>query len=213
MTRATSSVVVLAKRPRAGHVKTRLVPPFSYEGAAAVAAASLFDTLTEVTAAGFSRCVLSFDGDPEGWLPPGWRLHRQPSGGLDERIVAAIESVAEGPVLLVGMDTPQLSAEVLRQFDPVTFDACLGLASDGGYWVIGFANAWDAAPAVLGVPMSTSATGAEQLRRLQELGLRVQMLAELADVDTVDVARRVAAQAPGTEFARVVRALLPDAVA
>lgn len=206
-------MIVLAKRPRAGLVKTRMVPPLSYEAAAEVAAAALRDTLATVGSAGFGRCVLSFDGDPTGWVPAGWLLHRQPNGGLDERIVAAVEAVPDVPVLLVGMDTPQLSARALHEFDPARYDACLGLATDGGYWVIGFANAWDAAAGVLGVPMSVSSTGANQLRRLRALGLRVQLLDELTDVDTVEVARRVAAEAPRTEFARTLRALLPSAVA
>jgi glycosyltransferase A (GT-A) superfamily protein (DUF2064 family) len=207
------TVIVLAKRPRAGYVKTRMVPQLSFEAAAEVAAAALRDTLATVGAGGFKRCVLSFDGDPLGWLPAGWLLHRQPEGDLDKRIVAAVETASDGPVLLVGMDTPQLSARALRAFDPVRYDACLGMATDGGYWVIGFANAWDAEAAVLGVPMSVASTGAEQLRRLEALGLRVQLLDELTDVDTVEVARRVAAEAPETEFARTLRALLPSAMA
>jgi glycosyltransferase A (GT-A) superfamily protein (DUF2064 family) len=209
----TGTAVVLAKRPRAGLVKTRMFPQLSYESAAKVAAAALRDTLATVGAAGFRHCVLSFDGDAVGWLPDGWLLHLQPEGGLDERIVAAIEAVPDGPVLLVGMDTPQLSARTLREFDPVRYDACLGVASDGGYWVIGFANAWDAAATVLGVPMSVPSTGTEQLRRLRALGLRVQLLNELSDVDTVESARQVAAEAPHTEFARTLRSVLPSAVA
>jgi glycosyltransferase A (GT-A) superfamily protein (DUF2064 family) len=207
------TVIVLAKRPRAGFVKTRMVPQLSFEAAAEVAAAALRDTLAAVGAGGFRRCVLSFDGDGDGWVPDGWVLHAQPTGGLDERIVKALEDVPDGPVLLVGMDTPQLSARALHTFDPLRYDACLGLATDGGYWVIGFADTRDAAASVLGVPMSEATTGAEQLRRLQARGLRVQLLEELHDVDTVEVARRVAAQAPNTEFARTLRSVLPGAVA
>jgi hypothetical protein len=209
----TTTAVVLAKRPQAGLVKTRMFPQLSYEAAAEIAAAALRDTLATVGAAGFRHCVLSFDGDPVGWLPEGWLLHRQPAGGLDERIVAAIEAAPDGPVLLVGMDTPQLSARALHEFDPVSYDACLGVATDGGYWVIGFANAWDAAAAVLGVPMSVPSTGTEQLRRLRELGLRVQLLDELSDVDTVAAARQVATEAPNTDFARTLRTVLTNAVA
>jgi glycosyltransferase A (GT-A) superfamily protein (DUF2064 family) len=79
--------------------------------------------------------------------------------------------------------------------------------------VIGFANAWDAAATVLGVPMSVPSTGTEQLRRLRVLGLRVQLLNELSDVDTVESARQVAAEAPHTEFAQTLRSVLPSAVA
>ena len=209
----STTAIVLAKRPQAGLVKTRMFPQLSYEQAAEVAAAALRDTLATVDAGGFDHCLLSFDGDPTGWLPEGWLLHRQPDGGLDERIVAAVEAAPDGPVLLVGMDTPHLSAYAMHEFDPVGYDACIGLATDGGYWAIGFANVWDAAATVLGVPMSVPSTGAEQLRRLHAAGLRVQLLDRLTDVDTFDTAQQVALQAPHTDFARTLRAMRSGAVA
>lgn len=199
------AVVVLAKRPVAGRVKTRLVPPLRHEDAAALAAAALRDTFRVVAAVRTHRRLLSFAGSPDGWLPPGWRLHEQPEGGLDIRLVAAFEAVGRRPSVLVGMDTPQLRADQLQAFDPARFDACLGLALDGGYWAIGFRHPADAAATITGVAMSTADTGAEQLRRMQEHGLRVQLLDELADVDTIDVADLVARHAPHTDFARVLR--------
>jgi len=209
---ASLAVVVLAKRPIAGRVKTRMVPPLTYAEAADLAAAALRDTLRVVDAARFARSVLSFDSDPTGWLPLGWVAHRQPQGGLDRRIVAALQSVTSHPVVLVGMDTPQLSAMALLAFDPVGYDACLGLATDGGYWAIGFADSADAARCVPGVPMSLPTTGVEQLRRMRAAGLRVQLLEELTDVDTLAVAREVASDAEQTEFAAMLRAVLAEPV-
>jgi len=210
---SAGTAVVLAKSPVPGRVKTRLVPPLTYEEAASVAAAALLDTIAAVSAAGFSNCLLSFDSPVQGWLPEGWKHHRQPGGGLDERIVSAVEAAGSGPVILVGMDTPQLTAQALLAFDPVRFDACLGPAYDGGYWAIGFADGRDAAAAVSGVPMSRATTGADQLARLQGLGLRVQILDELADVDTIDVAIQVGAQVPTTHFSNALNSIVTNAVA
>ena len=71
-------------------------------------------------------------------------------------------------MLLVGMDTPQLTPELL-DVDWAGSDALLGLTEDGGYWCIGLRR--PSAEAIVGVPMSTERTGAEQLARLRGLGL------------------------------------------
>jgi uncharacterized protein len=200
----TTSVIVIAKEPVPGRVKTRLVPPLCFDEAARLAEAALTDTLRAVDASDARQKVLAFDGAVGGWLAPGWQAARQPSGTLDLRLVAAFDAVA-GPAILVGMDTPQLTPEHLDAFDPARFDACLGLSTDGGYWAIGFADPRLAGAAIGGVPMSTTSTGRVQLRRLQQLGLRIQQLDVLTDVDTIDSAETVAAQAPGTGFAAALR--------
>ncbi len=191
---------MLAKEPVPGRVKTRLVPPLSYEQAATLAGAALRDTLAAADRAVAADRVLAFAGDERRWLPPGWRHTPQPSGGLDARLVAAF-AAGHGPTILVGMDTPQLQPAQLDAFDPGRFDACLGPARDGGYWAIGFADPAHAARAIRGVPMSAAHTGAEQLRRLTGLGLRVQLLDAMTDVDTIDAAQEVARAAPHTQFA------------
>jgi glycosyltransferase A (GT-A) superfamily protein (DUF2064 family) len=195
------TLAVIAKRPVAGRVKTRLVPPLTYGQAAELAAAALADTLRAVDATPAKQRLLAFDGRIDGWLPAGWTHCDQPSGGLDRRLVAAFVAAGSGPTLLVGMDTPQLRPDLLTAFDPVRYDACLGLAADGGYWAIGFRDPTMAASAIAGVPMSTERTADEQLGRLARLGLSVQLLAELVDVDTIDDAFLVAQRAPGTAFA------------
>jgi glycosyltransferase A (GT-A) superfamily protein (DUF2064 family) len=196
-----ATLMVIAKRPVAGKVKTRLVPPLSSAQAADVAAAALADTLRAVDAMPSLYKVLAFDGDPAGWLPPDWTHHAQGTGGLDRRLGAAFAAAGRGPTLLVGMDTPQVRPAQLAAFDPRRFDACLGPAADGGYWAIGFRDPSLAALAIAGVPMSVAETGELQLRRLRSLGLRVQLLEELVDVDTIDDARTVSMLAPSGEFA------------
>lgn len=198
------TLLVIAKEPLAGRVKTRLVPPLTHEQAADVAGAALWDTLRAVATVPAAHRLLAFDGDSARWCPEGWAVTPQPGGDLDARLVAAFGAAGPGPAVLVGMDTPQLRAEQLTAWQPDRFDACFGPAADGGYWAIGFADPAVAGAAIDGIPMSLHTTGEQQLARLDELGLRVQMLDELTDVDTIDSAREVAHAAPDSAFARAL---------
>lgn len=206
-----TTLLVIAKEPVPGRVKTRLCPPFSPEEAAQLAEAALADTLRTVLALPARRRVLVLDGRPGPWLPPGIDVVPQSAGGLDERLAAAFAACA-GPALLIGMDTPQAGAVHLADaLAPDGWDHCdawFGPAEDGGFWALGLA-APD--PVLLrGVPMSVPETGAVQRRRLVDAGLTVRDLPRLRDVDTADDAAQVAAAAPdgafATAFARLSRA-------
>ena len=197
-----TTLIIIAKECVPGRVKTRLHPPLSLEQAASLASASLADTFRAVSALDASRRILLFDGNlfPLGSEP--YDVIHQVSGNLDRRL-GAIFDECEGPTVLIGMDTPQLDAAMLAPlFDewPVDVDAFLGFAVDGGYWTIAMAK--PDGSLIRGVPMSQDNTGQLQLERLAEAGLRVRMLPELLDVDTIDDARLVAGLAPQTEFAR-----------
>ena len=192
--------IVIAKQPVPGRVKTRLCPPLSHSEAAVLAAAALTDTIAAVEEATARTKMLCFDGDASSWLPPNWAYRRQRAGGLEVRLAEAL-GAGHGPAMVVGMDTPQLDARLLDSFDAEHFDACIGPTADGGYWTIGLRNPADAPAALLGVPMSTEHTCADQLGRLRSLRLSVQVLDELIDVDTIDDAVEVARQAPHTRFA------------
>ena len=90
-------LVVLAKSPEPGRVKTRLTPPLSPVQAAAVARAALQDTLRAVLlAGGRTPPLLALAGPPGTWLPGGFEVVRQQGDGLDERIAAAL-AAAGGP--------------------------------------------------------------------------------------------------------------------
>ncbi|MEU6140199.1 DUF2064 domain-containing protein [Streptomyces sp. NPDC047081] len=191
-------MLVIAKEPLPGRVKTRLTPPFSPAEAASLAEAALADSLAAVAATPATRRVLVLDGAPGPWLPPGFEVVRQCPGGLDERLADAFAHCT-GPALLIGMDTPQVTPELLT-VDFADCDAYFGPAEDGGFWALGLA---DPDPALLrGVPMSTPVTGAVQRRRLVDAGLRVQDLPRLRDVDTAADAHAVATLAPHGRFAR-----------
>lgn len=202
------TLLVIAKAPEPGRVKTRLCPPCTPTQAATLAEAALADTLATVAAMPARRRVLALDGRVGPWLPEGFDVVGQPQGGLDERLAAAFDTV-DGAAFLVGMDTPQLTAaqleEASRLLAPGQHDAVLGPAIDGGWWAIGLR---ESDPRVfLGIPTSTECTGAHQWRRLVELGLAPALLPTLRDVDTFADARLVAAAAPSSRFAREVARL------
>ncbi|MGX1274198.1 glycosyltransferase A (GT-A) superfamily protein (DUF2064 family) [Streptomyces phaeoluteigriseus] len=192
-----TTLLVIAKEPLPGRVKTRLTPPFAPEEAAALAEAALADTLEAVAATPAARRLLVLDGVPGPWLPSGFDVVPQCAGGLDERLADAFAR-CDGPALLIGMDTPQVTPELLT-VDFTGCEAWFGPAEDGGFWALGLA---DPDPALLrGVPMSTPFTGAVQRERLVAAGLRVRDLPRLRDVDDVSDAHAVAALAPHGRFA------------
>ncbi|MEU6243406.1 DUF2064 domain-containing protein [Streptomyces sp. NPDC047024] len=192
-----TTLLVIAKEPRPGRVKTRLTPPFPPTQAAALAEAALADTLRAVAATPAERRLLVLDGSAGPWLPDGFEVVPQCAGGLDERLADAFARCA-GPALLIGMDTPQVTPELLT-VDFADCDAWFGPAEDGGFWALGLARP---EPALLrGVPMSVPETGAVQRERLTAAGLRVRDLPRLRDVDTAADARAVAALVPHGAFA------------
>jgi rSAM/selenodomain-associated transferase 1 len=211
-----AQVVVIAKEPVPGRVKTRLTPHFTPLEAAALAEASLADTLAAVAQTTVARRVLALEGRPGPWLPQGFDVIGQRGAGLDERIAWALSDARVTlplPVVLIGMDTPQVTPALLAAAaEPLvsrTADATFGMAEDGGFWLLGLREVDP--DLILGVPMSKGDTGARQLDRLEQAGLRVTMLPELTDVDTVREAQQVAALTPGSRFAGCMSRLRADA--
>ncbi len=201
------ALLVIAKAPVPGRVKTRLTPPCTPEQAARLAAAALRDTLAAAARAGRAgRRLLFLDGAPGDWVPRGFTVLPQRGDGLAARLAAAFDD-AGGPAFLVGMDTPQVTPEMLDDGLAAveSGDAAMGLALDGGYWGIGLRRADP--EAFRGVPMSVGDTGAAQAARLAALGLHTTVLPPLRDVDTIADARAVAAGAPRTRFAAALAAV------
>lgn len=202
----SAALALIAKAPVPGRVKTRLTPPCSPQEAAALAEAALVDTLAAMRAAAPERLVVVLDGEPGPWLTGDAEILAQRGAGLDERLANAFTDI-DGPALIVGMDTPQVTPRLLRDAlaGLASHDAVLGPADDGGYWCIGLAV--PEPRALLGVPMSTAATGAAQRARLSELGLTVAEVGALRDVDDMEGALAVAADVPHTRFAQCLRGL------
>jgi rSAM/selenodomain-associated transferase 1 len=202
-------ICVIAKEPRPGFAKTRLTPPCTPEQAAAIAEASLADTLEVVLRTQARRRVLVLDGEIGAWLPPGFEIVAQTGGGLDQRLAAAFaycfSTMPDEHVVLVGMDTPQVQPDQLMAADRhlrTGADAVLGPATDGGYWLIGLRE--HVPRAFTDVPMSTPWTGNAQRTTLERLGCSLAFVDELDDVDSFSDAQRVAAGFPYGRFASAV---------
>lgn len=208
---ANTTILVIAKEPIPGKVKTRLSPQYTQNQAAEFAQAALLDTLHTVLRCPAKRRVLALDGNPGSWLPNGFDVIKQHGDGLDERIANAFDAT-DGPTLLLGMDTPQVTINHLTPaLAPDAWNDCdawFGPAFDGGFWALGLAK--PSADLVIGVPMSRLDTGYIQRQRLVDAGLNVRDLLQLRDVDTADDARLVATMDPTSRFAAKVNEFRGD---
>ena len=178
-------VVIFAKAPVPGRVKTRLIPALGEEGAARFAAEMLASTVAEALASGLA-VELCGEPDPAGWYRgPPVRLTAQGEGDLGVRLHRAAERVlGEEPVLLIGADCPALDAERLRAAAEAlaNHDAVIHPAQDGGYVLLGLnrfhRSLFD------GIAWSTSEAGRQTLDRVAALGWSVEIRHTLSDVDT-----------------------------
>lgn len=206
-------LLVIAKQPRPGQVKTRLCPPCTPEQAAAVAAASLADTIATVEAATADRRTLVVHGR---YRPPaGWWVAHQRGDGLAQRLHHAFADTAQPGLatLLIGMDTPQVTPDGLAAVAAglAIADAVLAPAEDGGWWALALRTP-DCARVLTEVPMSTVDTFTRTLAALRAEGLTVAIGGRLRDVDTAEDAWAVAADCPDSRFAAAVREHVPSTV-
>jgi uncharacterized protein len=212
-------VLVVAKAPVPGQAKTRLAASVGDTAAADIAAAALLDTLDAVAAAPVAARVVALTGELSAA-----RSGAEITAGLADFIVvpqrgadfaerlanAHIDAAAASgglPVLQIGMDTPQVTDELIGDCarELLAADAVLGLARDGGWWLLGVTEG-AMADCLRTIPMSRSDTGAVTLAALENTGNHVSLVSTLADVDTigdVDEVRRVCA--PGSRFVRATR--------
>jgi rSAM/selenodomain-associated transferase 1 len=187
-------VVVFAKRPAPGAVKTRMCPPLTPEQAAALYAAMLDDVLATTAAAaaaaGAATWLAVHPASAVGELatrcPPGF--HTVPQRGADlaqrmERAVASAAAAGFARILLRGSDNPALpgSAIVAGLAALADADLAVGPDRDGGY---GWIAVRGSAPGLFDHAMSTASVLSLTLARAASLGLRVRTLASGFDLDT-----------------------------
>jgi rSAM/selenodomain-associated transferase 1 len=191
-TAASCRIVVFAKAPEPGKVKTRLIPALGEAGAAALHRRLVMHSLRVARDAGL--------GPVELWCAPDTRhaffaecerqfgasLHSQCEGDLGARMRYAFEKVLERAerAILVGSDIPALSAQYLRDAERAlgrAHDAVVGPAEDGGYVLIGLARC---DPELFrDIPWGEPEVLAETRRRLAALRWRCLELPALWDVD------------------------------
>lgn len=186
-----AAIVVAAKAPVPGAVKTRMLPALTPRQAADLAAAMLADVTTAARRTG-ARVWWSYAGDRavlDALRPDDVRMLAQVGDGLGQRLAHAHTTVhggGSGRVVLVGADCPTVDTDVLRHAVTAldTADVVLGPALDGGYTLLGTRVR---APSLFtAVPMSTADTGAATLREARRLGLVAEVVAARPDLDTVD---------------------------
>jgi hypothetical protein len=137
------SIVLLAKEPVPGRVKTRLHARFTPQEAARLATAALADTVAAIRAVEVCP-VIAYDGRPGSWLPRGFHPVRQVAGDLSLRIESALldATIAQSPdldpsvlgsqgepVVLVAMETPQLGSALALAVEWCDADAVQGVAA------------------------------------------------------------------------------------
>ena len=190
-------LLVFAREPVLGRVKTRLAAGIGAEAALAVYRELLTLTVTAVAAAQIPATVWLAEtpappADPAlprpEWPDLPWRV--QPTAdSLGARMSHAFaEAFAAGPsrVVIIGTDCPELSAELLhRAFDELTtHDLVLGPAHDGGYYLLGMNKLQ---PALFdNKSWSTATVLADTLADAARLNLRVAQLPTLHDIDSVE---------------------------
>ena len=208
-------VLLVAKAPVAGQVKTRLGVRIGADAAAGLAAAALLDTLDACREAG-AEGHLSLAGDLRDAVEgeaiaaalAGWTISPQRGDTFAERLVHAHHAAGPGTVVQIGMDTPHVTAAGLTAVTAglADHDAVLAPAADGGWWALARRDP-DVVRHVAEVEMSTSRTCADTRAALERAGCRVGHADELTDVDTIEDADLVARLAPETRFATAWRGL------
>ena len=183
-------LVVLAKAPVAGKAKTRLIPRLGPDGAAALAAGMLADTLAEAAQAPVAAVELCTDpapGHPD-WgphLPERVALSAQGPGDLGERLARIARRVVDGgeAVLLVGTDCPGLTSDRLGGAAAAlqAHDAAIHPTEDGGYALLGLTRFH---PSIFAdIAWSSASVAASTLSRLHALGWTVHVGTTLRDID------------------------------
>ncbi len=193
------AIGIMAKAPRSGRVKTRLVPPLTHDQASALSGCFLKDVSAAVVAAAAGahaprmRGVAAYfpQGEEEafdGLIPRDFLLLPQRGAHLGERLFhATVDLLATGfhSVCLVNSDSPTLPPSLLREaalaLEAPGDRVVLGPASDGGYYLVGLKRAHRRL--FEEISWSTPSVLAQTLERARELSLEAHRLAEWYDVD------------------------------
>ena len=190
-------LIVTAKQPVAGQVKTRLAATLGEERAAALCRCALEDTLELVEGFRAAEPVISYAPPTSevsrffAELAPGWMLVPQPGASFGERLGRVFERLAHQgmrQMVMIGTDSPSLPSSYIDQaFEALSdaqVDAVLGRTSDGGYYLIGMRQPH---PILFErITWSTASVAAETHARAAEANLRLVDIASWYDLDTAD---------------------------
>ena len=198
-TELKKALIMFAKRPVPGRVKTRLSPPLSPGEAAELYRCMLLDLLAKGGALAGVDPWLFHEPDAEAApffaeVAPGMPCAPQDGTDLGERMANAFRRLATGygGIAIIGTDLPDLPMayveEAFRRLDAGEADAVLGPADDGGYYLVAMGELH--AELFRDVPWSSEEVLATTLARAEEAGIAVSLLPVWHDVDTVDDLQR-----------------------
>jgi rSAM/selenodomain-associated transferase 1 len=190
----TALLIIFAKEPCPGRVKTRLSPPLSPEATAQLYHNFLLDILEEMGRVPEVRLALAFS-PPEAQdffralAPTGMDIFPQEGGELGERMARACAwgfKAGYSPVLLRGSDTPDLPAAVVSEAREVLAaghsQVVVGPAADGGYYLVGLTRPQ---PHLFQGPLWSSSTVlTSTLKVARQQNLTVHLLPTWSDIDT-----------------------------
>jgi hypothetical protein len=216
-------LVVFAREPVAGRVKTRLAAALG-RGPAAVLYAAFLEDLAEALRGPWEP-VVALDGEAGPRLRAafgeGWRFAPQGEGDLGDRLTRAAAlafSEGAGPAVLVGSDAPTLTARnVEAAFDALlAADSVFAPAPDGGFSLAGLRPSADPAALFRNVAWSSPRALADARRNAEAAGLSVALLPEVPDVDVagdlaslLETLRKEPALAPATRRALAAHHEIP----
>ena len=206
-------IIIFAKAPLPGQVKTRLIPLLGAEGAADLARCMLQRILEEALACGADRVELCGSPAPgdTAWgslqIPDGILLAAQDEGDLGQRMLHAMARGLQtsDAVILAGADCPGLDRRVLHRAmqSLEEHDAILVPAFDGGYVLLGLKRIH---PAIMqDIPWNTGEVLPHTLQRLEELGYSVDLHAPQQDIDSADDLACLPDQPPFRMFRDVLK--------
>jgi rSAM/selenodomain-associated transferase 1 len=202
------AVVVMARVPGAGPVKSRLHDALTPAQATSLYRCFLLDRLDALADVPGIAPVVAFTPAGAGatmtaLAPAGFRLLAQEGDDLSTRLIRLVERLlgeGHGAVLAMDSDSPTLPmayvAEAARALVTAEVDVVVGPSDDGGYYLIGVRAAQPALFAAM--PWSTPSVLAETMARARALGLTVRRLPSWFDVDTPADLRRLRAELPAT---------------
>jgi uncharacterized protein len=183
-------LIVFIKAPRVGTVKSRIARTAGAERACAIYRQLVETALGHLNSIG--QVQLRFSPDDAAkeiapWLRGNWRAEPQGAGDLGHRLRRAFEAAfANGAecVVVIGSDCPEIEAtDIYAAWKELkSHDLVVGPAIDGGYWLMGLRAPH---PELFEkITWSSDQVLAQTLQRAKSIGLRIQLLRILADVDT-----------------------------
>lgn len=185
--RPRNHLIVFARAPRLGRVKSRLAADIGAVAAWVFYRRTLDGLLRRLNGHGRWRTLIAVTPDgacngPAFW-PPGWRPIKQGNGGLGQRMERAMKAMPAGPVVIVGADVPDIGpAHIAGAFRALgDHDAVFGPATDGGYWLVGLRRRPVMPEIFNGVRWSTEHALADTLANLPPGAARLQTLDDVDD--------------------------------